>query len=315
MYFRYFFENFTVLGDHHDGVPFFCKHWICPLNHENVLFNQNKYMKALGDIGYPYFDVNRKFFFGVASFVTFLSMIVTTYGCFALSTDRSVIQRTYWTGGSGHNVTSGKNFAVYIGLRSVEFVDCDFTAGYNSYEKYCDRRAVQWTDDGCSSGLIGEACAACESTATTMWSTAFFSCAGLILSFLGAQTRMRIVGDVPVQKLVGMGSETWNVITLSIALYVFHHTCYVKLNSAFNSGGLESRMWSGPGYICYWVCAFSAGVRAVIHWLTPLPNKGSGFCSCKEQDIQNCASSSSVSTPLHDAKAIENSLTGVKLDL
>ena len=273
-----FFEKFTIFAEEDDGVPFFCRHRYCPLDHRNFIWNDNPFVRSLGEVGYPYFDKHRKYFFGVASFTTVLTMIVTLWGCFALSTDRSIIQRTYWTGGSGRNTTSGEKFSVYIGLRSIEFVNCEFVAGYKHYNELCDRRTVMWTDVECSSGLIGEACAACESTATTMWSTAFFSCAGLILSFLGAQTRMRIVGDVPVQKLVGMGSETWNVITLSIALYVFHHTCYVKLDSEFNSNGIKSDTWSGPGYICYWVCAFSAGVRAVMHWLTPLPNKGSGFC-------------------------------------
>ena len=263
-----------------DGIPPGCHDRRCPLDHENIVFNKNSYAKLIGFVGYPFFDEHRKVFFGFVSAFTVVAFFVTMWGCFALSLDRPIIQRTYWTGASGKNTTSGKSFALYVGLRSVEFVDCAFTAGYNKYADYCDRNTVEWSSDRCHVGLIGEACDACGKIATTMWFTAFMSCASLVLSFLGAQTRMITKGDVPVQKLMGMGSELWGALSLGMSLYVFHNTCWAKLHTVLNHDDIEARTWSGPGYICYLVCCFSALLRAVVHWLTPLPGKGLGLCCC-----------------------------------
>lgn len=41
-------------------------------------------------------------------------------------------------------------------------------------------------------------------------------------------------------------------------------------------GEIEADVFSGPGYICYVVCLFGACMRALFHWLTPIPGEGSG---------------------------------------
>ena len=53
------------------------------------------------------------------------------------------------------------------------------------------------------SGPVSGACLACSNSASAMWLTAFMSCASMVLSLLGAQTRMRKIADVPVQKMMG----------------------------------------------------------------------------------------------------------------
>lgn len=50
---------------------------------------------------------------------------------------------------------------MYVGLRSFEYVDCQFIPGYESYAQSCDRQSIKWTDDACVQGPVAPACRAC----------------------------------------------------------------------------------------------------------------------------------------------------------
>ena len=112
---------------------------------------------------------------------------------------------------------------------------------------------------------------------------------------LGAQTRLHAPADVPVQKILGMFSEVWNVCTLTYALCTFYFQCKVNLQNAFNISDISTDFWAGPGLYCYSLCVISGmimleqklhivlfkfillsigGVRAMVHWLTPMPGRG-----------------------------------------
>jgi len=41
-------------------------------------------------------------------------------------------------------------------------------------------------------------------------------------------------------------------------------------------GQILAKVWFGPGYLCYVVCLLAAFMRAIFHWLTPIPGGGSG---------------------------------------
>jgi len=269
----------------HNGIPFFCKHQYCPLDHRNKLTNDNDWVRKFGPFGLKYFDNKRKKYFGLASLFTLFAMVFTIWGCCALSTDRSVVQRTYWYGGTGVNSTATTNpdYSFYVGLRSLEYVNCAFVPDYDSYPASCDRQSFVFFESSCENGPVAAACTACADVASAMWITAFMACVSLTLSLLGAQTRMHSYADVPAQKMLGMFSEAWNMATLLYALATFHNECREHLGEAFNVPGLNTQMWSGPGLFCYAICAASAGVRASVHWLTPLPGQGSksgpfGWC-------------------------------------
>lgn len=231
-----------------DGVPPFCQHRLCPLHHDNPVFN-NPYTQKIGLFGHIYFDKNRKFYLGVASAFTIIAMILTICGCCALSTARSVVQRTYWAGGTGLNVTSGQHFSMYVGLRSLEYVECAFLPGYDSYPLNCARHSVQFWDPSCRSGPVSYACDACAGVATTMWATAFCNCVGMVLALLGAQTRMRTIADVPIQKILGMWCDSFTAISLAVALFSFQEQCFYNLHQAFNVRGLSASFWIGMFYI------------------------------------------------------------------
>lgn len=283
-------SGFQLFADDDDGVPPCCRHKCCPLSNTDNYINGNSYVKRLGRCGFHYFDVNRSTFFGFASIFTVIAFGLTLWGCLSLSTKNSLIQRTYWVGGGGQNITSGQDFSMYVGLRSFEYVDCKFTPGYESYSQNCDRQSIKWTDDLCKFGPLEPACQACAGIATTMWTTAIFNCIGLVLSFLGAQTRMRPVADIPVQKLLGVWSELWTFLTLAYALFSFESGCYKNLREAVLVSDITGAFYAGPGLYCYVICCVSALIRMSVHWMTPLPGQsGCGSCMNSEKEDDHTA--------------------------
>jgi hypothetical protein len=271
------FSKIQFFREDDDGVPPGCRHKVCPLSNTDNYINGNSYVKMLGHCGFQFFDENRSIFFGFASLFTIFTFILTLWGSFSLTTYNSVIQRVYWVGGNGVNTTTGADFSMYVGLRSFEYVNCKFVPGYNSYPSTCTRETIEWTDPHCLAGPIADACRACSTVATTMWATAFFSCFGLIFSFLGAQTRMRPAADIPVQKLLGVVSEFWGTISLAVALFTFEGSCLRELDKALAVPDVIFQLYVGPGLICYAICCISSFIRMTVHWVTPLPGL-SGCC-------------------------------------
>jgi len=259
------------------GVPHICQGEDCCLSikflNPKHYFNTTFWLtKAIGRIGYPFFDTYRKEVFAVATLATLIGMVITTYGCFSLSMDPDIVQRTYWTAGNVYNSTSEQNFALYVGLRSVVYIDCKFMPGYVNYPSSCTRQSLDWDSNECSQGgIVTTACNACSSAATALWLTAVCSCLGLALAFMAVQTRMRKKADNPMQKLLGLGTDTLGTISLLYAIFIYHNSCLYPLLNDFNVAGLSSRFWSGPGIYAYCICAASGGVRAIAHWLTPIP--------------------------------------------
>lgn len=279
---KFCFKYLQYFREDDNGIPPGCHHRLCPLDHRNIYLNKSLFAHQLGKIGTEYADKNRKAILGIATLFTIFAMAMTTYGCFSLSTVPSIVQRTYWAAGSVKNETSGNEYALYIGLRAVVFIDCAFEPGYdiNDYNpSKCQKQEITWTDSSCQTQpLIESACVACANIATQLWLTAFMSCATLILALLGTQTRMRVLGDVPVQKLLGMGSEVWGSLSLAVALGLFEHDCLYGIKVNFELlKPIRSSFWLGPGYICYLICCISGFIRAIAHWVIPMPQQGEGL--------------------------------------
>lgn len=246
-------ENFQLYPEDDDGVPPGCRHQICPFDHRNPFFNDNNHTKKIGLFGLQLFDKYRKFLMGCVSLFTILAMFLTIWGCCALSTARSAVRNTYWAGGTSFNSTSGKHLSIYIGLRSLEYVECPFKKFDQHYSNACQEHTIQFWDSSCKSGPVSGACNACAGVAITMWTTAFCNCAGMILALLGTQTRMRKVADVPVQKMLGMWSDAFTAVSLSVALFTFQDKCFANLHLAFQVEGMNSKFWIGTLLNVYFV--------------------------------------------------------------
>ena len=124
-------DHLSIFPEDDPGVPICCRYSpLCFLNHDFFL-NHSTIVKLFGSIGFPYFDRKRKLYFGIASIITLFAVLLTIYGCCALSTSPRIVSRTYWAGGTVHNITSNTDFTIYIGLRSAVYINCGFHPVYD----------------------------------------------------------------------------------------------------------------------------------------------------------------------------------------
>jgi hypothetical protein len=266
--------EFSFFDDDNLGVPPLCCWSICPLNHG---FFVNFLYPAIvfGKCGLAYFDKHRRILFGFSSHVTLLAFFLGIWGCLALTLDPKVVQRAYWVGARATDA-AGKDYVLYVGLRSVLYVDCPFLPGWDAYPSSCTVTSLEFRDNACYDGPMSDACQACEGNAKTMWTTAFFGCSGLILAWLGQQTRIRPVADTPVQKLMGVFSEVMGILSTGVAMYKFNNDCRQNLIRVLSvDHGWTVTYKLGPGYICLLLVCFSSVVRFIINSMIPLPLKPS----------------------------------------
>ena len=242
----------TPFPETDDGVPPPCRiSPLCPLN-QGFCVNHLYIAKAFGRCGLKSMDQNRKLLFGIAAWTTLpCAFVLGIWGCLALTTDAAVVQRAYWIGARVTDQTNGKNYAMYVGLRSFEYVDCSFVPGWDSYNTGCTRQKILFTDTACTDGPFATACQACQDNAKTMWTTAFFGCGGLILAWLGQHTRMRACADTPVQKLLGVFTEVNGVLSTAVAMFKFNTECKANLNDALTASKFVGTYSLGPGFICF----------------------------------------------------------------
>lgn len=110
---------------------------------------------------------------GSISIISLFCILVAMWGCFALSTEPDIVRRTYWTSGDIHNDTSSHEYSIYIGLRSVIYVNCTFIPGTRNYGSNCLQESIIWGSDQCKSNdIINSACDNCSGAATNLWLTA-----------------------------------------------------------------------------------------------------------------------------------------------
>ena len=221
-----------------DGVPPFCQDPRCPLNHRNKYTNDSKLCHMWGNIGWKYFDRNRKFFMGFATLVTIFTIFVTSLGAFSLSTDSGVIQTTYWAKAHVYDSNSSALVEVaYLGLNTIVQVSCTATDRVsdpdNPYKRSCISKETSTVDlgwimspisrDSCvetaimnsGTSAVGTAfCKTCRESVIAMQFGAFVSCVSLIFALLGTMNRMRFSSDAPVQKLLGAVTDTFGACIL-----------------------------------------------------------------------------------------------------
>lgn len=259
-----------------DNVPPCCKarvEWFCIFSHSHPCLNGERFRNCLGHVGFQYFERWRKLYLGLASWFSIFALVLTIYGCCALSSNNSVIRRTYWAGVNGANFNNDTSYSMYVGLTTFLYSNCSFVPGYYIYPSSCEQYSITYSTTECTSGGFAGACSSCSSVATSLWVAAVTNCIGLVLGTNGAQIRMKRIADVPVQKLLGMFADLIGAITLAISLFQFKYTCHTALYSALVDAENDAiaSIWTGPGFICYAICAASALVRAIVHWLTPIP--------------------------------------------
>jgi len=126
----------------------------------------------------------------------------------------------------------------------------------------------------------------CNEACLGTWGGAVLSCFTMIFAMIGASNRMRFKADSPQQKLLGCLPDSVGCVTLALSLLTMERKCLGPLRDKYNTNFVEPNSgeefdniyWlRGGGFWTYWAFCFTGCVfRAVIHWLTPLPNMGAG---------------------------------------
>ena len=277
-----FIKYMSFFPEDDDGTPpLICGSKRCPLNHDNWI-NDLYISKLIGRIGFSYCDRNRKLLGAISSVFTIFAMLLTIWGCIGFSVNSSIIQRTYWAGGTVTNssAVSNKDYTIYIGLRATAYVPCTFSPGYDYYGSSCHVDSVEWGDSQCEKGVVAGACHDCGNAAVALWFTAISSCLGLVLALMGAQTRMRVAADTPVQKMMGIVSDTCGTIALVFTLTVFDANCLYPLRRSYASEGLTATFWSGkPAYSACFIATFLTLIpfQVLAYGVTPSAPPQAGY--------------------------------------
>mmetsp|Transcript_13400 Transcript_13400/g.17355 ORF Transcript_13400/g.17355 Transcript_13400/m.17355 type:complete len:445 (-) Transcript_13400:132-1466(-) len=266
-----------------DGVPPPCRGddpacWKV-FNHQNQYTNDNLCCIAFGNVGFHYFDKGRQTWMGIAMWSTLISIAFTIAGCFALSTNQGIVLNTHWLVVFARNKTSGDEFTLHLGLRSLVHTHdpcTPFGCHEDSFLYSCDSDGNDcWPNEFVADGL-GD----CRKMAASTAFGAFTTCATLLFALLGTINRMKFSSDANIQKALGMITDLFCAsIPQAITMRDFYRRCYAEIDLNYK-GEVSARVYLGPGYWCYIICLFGACMRALFHWLTPLPNQGSG---CKPQ--------------------------------
>ena len=146
----------------------------------------------------------------------------------------------------------------------------------------------------------------CRESAESTEVGSFITCFTLLFACIGVMNRMRFSSDAPVQKMLGMVTDTWGALSLLWTMSAFSEACYSDIPQ--NIGPYELDVSLGPGFWAYMFCAFAASHRALMHWLTPVPGMGSGVCrACSFADLP--VHPASIVTACRKAKLGDESVT------
>lgn len=167
-----------------DGLPPFCRNppgtdvaWWKVFHPRNRYTNDNLIMLAFGNVGFGYFDKERKFFMGLAMWSTLLSIAFTVAGCFALSVDSTTVINTNWAYVEQTNDATGETSLIYVGLRSLVYVSQPCTT------KGCTETSFRYATDATNvwpNAFVKNGLDKCRMTAYGSAFGAFTTCFTLI---------------------------------------------------------------------------------------------------------------------------------------
>jgi len=275
------------------------------MNPANKYLNDNKYCRMFGNLGFSWLDRERKITMGTALAFTVVAIVITGFGCFALSGDAETLRLTAW-GISFHQGSadgSAPGTLVFLGLRKFVVQECTDATG-DDFMQWTGCKTIEdpwWSDireggDKCQSPdstLHGYACddvQSCADQAISNQFGAFSTCVTLLAAMMGCLTRIKKKADTNFQKIMGCVPDTIGCITLFQALVLFKFGCYDNQADVTSGpqGVHDIHLWAGPGYYAYMFCWLAAVVRTFMHYVTPLPGGGAG-CALKDVDLRNPA--------------------------
>jgi len=194
---------------------------------DNKYLNDSACARYFGSIGSPWADRHRKHLYGIGIGLTLLCMVITGFGCFALSDDPDVIMHTSWgyafyraplnqtdIGLSSEATGAYHGVDIYLGLVGFVVRECKQARSekisLNTQWEECEVHPASglWADVRCdeNKGILGFSCSEveqCQDEAVGNQLNAFSTCVTLILAMLGVTTRIKKKADSNIQKLLG----------------------------------------------------------------------------------------------------------------
>jgi hypothetical protein len=166
------------------------------------------------------FDKRRKTFMGIAMWSTVISIIFTTYGTMAFSTNSSILRSTYWAYVGVTNTTDQRTYKVYLGLSAMVLDEepCNVFGCESRTYYYSDKSS--WPNE-----YLFEEFAGCREFAYGESYGTLLTCFTLIFALIGCANRMRFRSDFHIQKGLGMVTDLLGFINLLIMLTKFGDSC------------------------------------------------------------------------------------------
>lgn len=130
-----------------DGTPpIWPLSWI--FGRSNPYLNDNDYVEVLGNCGYKSADRERKALMGTALGFTVFSIVLTVFGCLALSPNPSLTRAAAWAVGHLRSADTGEGTVAYVGLSKLVIVRCaDAPAGLDWHEwGACEQASYPWSE-------------------------------------------------------------------------------------------------------------------------------------------------------------------------
>jgi hypothetical protein len=198
----------------------------------NKWLNDNSCARTFGNFGFHFFDRERKAFMGTALAVTVVAIVITGFGCFALSSDENTLRVTAWGIASHRYETSDGSGTLgqvaYVGLRKFVVHTCADASPSSVYAwKNCEVKSTFWSDAGCvgnATDYYGLPCSevdACAEASINSQFGAFLTCVTLIFAMNGCLTRIRKRADTNFQKFLGCVPDLIGCVTQLQALALF----------------------------------------------------------------------------------------------
>jgi hypothetical protein len=218
--------------------------------------NESGICSKVGGFGFDFFHLHRAKIFLTLAVLTFCVTIISIIPIVSMSRNNGDVKNTFWTRGEYSDTV------FYIGLEKVVF-SIDGTED-----------SFLWSDDKCD-GLLSEsddACDECEKACKSVVKVVIMNLVIISVTIMSNMKRSTAAGDLNCTKFMAIFSGFVSSMVMMSSLAMFSNGCYDNLPSESDTGATVTYT-HGPAFICVLVPQLFKITEAVIHILTPVPQR------------------------------------------
>jgi hypothetical protein len=254
------------------GSPFCMNYAAC-----DVACNRNKGCDAAGECGFSFGARHRAPLMFWSFWVSVTMMILVTVGIFSLSTDKQVVEDTFWVRAEGaHN---GDILDFVIGLKHVTGSYKNSALGDN-YEDF----EYNFDDDYC----VSDYCKDCADAAGPCEATVIMALVTEIPAITTKLTRSHVDSDTNCQKYMGIITTILSMISTLVTLSTFGDMCYRALPTHITLGSSQfdnMKYTYGPGMACVLIATLLKMIDIVIMCIVPVGKKQTKISMANKEGV------------------------------